>query len=383
VVDSLRVGGLENGVVNLINSLDGEIFRNSICCLRTSGGLQRRLRDPETKVFELNQKLKDNLFVRMRNILADEKVDIVHSNGYGTYFDSIVGAQLAGTPLTIHCIHGIYWRDMAGMKLRRRLLQRLLSLKTNRLYAVADYLREYYIDIVGVSPRRISTIYNGVDTERYRPRDERTAGEQKRRLGFSEDEVLIGTVGTLYWVKDPEALLKAAAIVLGQRDDVRFIWAGGGPLKERLETRAGELGIDGRVHYLGSRDDIPDILSALDIFVLPSLIEGLSYSILEAMAIGLPVVATDVGGNSELVCDGATGFLVPKGDPEALAGSLLRLIPGAPLRARLGREARRRVEEKFSLKNMVQKYQQMYLNGLEGASATVQDIRAGSADHDG
>jgi sugar transferase (PEP-CTERM/EpsH1 system associated) len=366
VVDSLRVGGLENGVVNLINALDDKIFCNSICCLRTTGGLQARLRDPSVKVFELHQRLKDNLLFKMRKILVQEKVDIIHSNGYGTFFDSVVGAQLAGTPFTIHCIHGIYWRDMEKMRLRRRILQRLLSLRTNKLYAVADYLREYYINIVGVPASRISTIYNGVDVEAYTPRDENTGREERLKLGLPSDEILVGSVGTLYWVKDPENFLTAAALVLQQRDDVSFLWVGGGPLKETLQTRAIELGIEGKIHYLGWRDDVSNILATLDIFVLPSLIEGFSYSILEAMASGLPVVATDVGGNSELIQNNGTGFLVPPRKQELLADAMLKLISKKSLRVDLGRKARQRVEEKFSLSSMVQKYQQMYLTGFFG-----------------
>jgi len=366
VVDSLRVGGLENGVVNLINALDEDMFQNSICCLRTTGGLEKRLRDPGVKVFELHQKLKDNLFLRMRKILVDEKVDILHSNGYGTFLDSVVGAHLAGTPFLVHCIHGIYWRDMGKMKFRRRLLQRLLSLRTHKLYAVADYLREYYIRIVGVSARRISTIYNGVDLETYAPRDQEARRKEKAKLGFSPGEVLIGSVGTLYWVKNPETFLEAAALVLNKRNDVSFLWVGDGPLKEKLQARAKELGLEKKALYLGSRDDVPNVLAALDVFVLPSISEGLSYSILEAMASSLPVVATDVGGNSELIRDGESGYLIPPRSPKILADVLLKLVSQEELRVSLGRRARHRVEEKYSFRKMVQSYQQMYLTGFFG-----------------
>jgi glycosyltransferase involved in cell wall biosynthesis len=261
---------------------------------------------------------------------------------------------------------------MEKMRLRRRILQRLLSLRTNKLYAVADYLREYYINIVGVPASRISTIYNGVDVETYAPWDKNAGREERLKLGVPADEILVGSVGTLYWVKDPENFLTAAALVLQQREDVSFLWVGGGPLKETLQARARELGIEGKIHFLGWRDDVSNILAALDVFVLPSLIEGFSYSILEAMASGLPVVATDVGGNSELVQNNQTGFLVPPRKQELLADALLKLISQKSLRIDLGRKARQRVEEKFNLQNMVQRYQQMYLTGLFGIPSAAQ-----------
>jgi glycosyltransferase involved in cell wall biosynthesis len=269
---------------------------------------------------------------------------------------------------------------MGKMKLRRRILQRLLSLRTHKLYAVADYLREYYIRVVGISARRIDTIYNGVDVEVYAPWNRDVRREEKVKLGFPAGKILIGAVGTLYWVKDPETFLKAASLVLRKRDDVSFLWIGEGPLKSTLQELARELGVEGKVVFLGSRDDVSSILATLDVFVLPSLIEGLSYSILEAMATGLPVVATDVGGNSELIRDGETGYLIPTKKPEILADILLRLVSEETLRADLGRRARQRIEEKFSLKKMVQIYEQMYLTGLFGQQSVPGDLPS-VADH--
>ncbi len=367
VVDSLRVGGLENGVVNMINALDDSMFRSSICCLKSTGELQSRLRDPGVKVFELHQKPGDHLFIKLAKILRGERVNILHSNNWGVFFDSVVGARLVGARLIVHCVHGLYAEDIAKMKLRRRLLQRFLSLGTHKLYAVADYLRDYYIRVVGVPARRISTIYNGVDVETYMARSQEVRRQEKAKLGFSPREILIGSVGTLYWVKDPQTLLTAAAMLLKKRDDVSFLWVGDGHLKNKLQVRAKELGIERKVLYLGVRDDIPNILTALDIFVLPSIIEGLSYSILEAMASSLPVVATDVGGNSELIKNGENGYLIPPKKPEILADVLFRLVSDEKLRESLGKSARQRVQEKFSLQEMVQSYQRMYVAGLFGA----------------
>jgi len=364
VVDSLRVGGLESGVVNMINALDSGKFRNSICCLKETGDLQKRLRDPEVQVFQLHQRPGSHLFPRLRRLVRQEQIDIIHSNNWGTFFDSVVAGRLARRPLIIHCIHGLFTEDLERMKFRRRFIQRMLSRGTHRLYAVADYLRNFYIRTVGVPPGRIGTIYNGVDTEVYRVRGEDQRRAEKQRLGFSPEEVLIGSVGTLYWIKDPETLLAAAASILRTRQDVNFVWVGDGRLREKLLARAEQLGLGRRVRYLGTRDNVADILSAMDIFVLPSVIEGLSYSILEAMASGVPVVATRVGGNGELIREGIDGHLVPPGDRSALIDALMHLISDEKARRAMGSKVRQRAVQIFSLQEMVTRYQTMYLEGI-------------------
>jgi len=364
VVDSLRVGGLENGVVNLINALEEKTFRSSICCLKTTGDLQNRLHSGGVEVFQLHQRPGQYLFRRMAALVRRRKVDVVHSNNWGTFFDSVLAAHLGGASLMVHCIHGLFTDDLERMKWRRRFLQRLLALGTHRLYAVAEFLRRYYIHQVGIPPGRLTTIYNGVDAERYVPPDEHRRLAVRSKLGISEDRILIGSVGTLYWIKDPETLLSAAAEVLRKNPRVVFLWVGDGQLREPLQRKAERMGLGRQMRYLGSRDDVADILAALDIFVLPSIVEGLSYSILEAMATGLPVVTTGVGGNPELIRNGREGFLVPPRRPEQLAEALRSLADRPELRRRMGLCGRRQVEGRFSLRNMVRRYQEMYLSGV-------------------
>lgn len=371
VVDSLRVGGLENGVINLINALDGEEFRSSICCLKETGDLQNRLQDGSVKVFHTTPRPGRPLFVSMAALVRARRVDVVHSNNWGTFFDAVLAAHLGGASLMVHCIHGLFTEDLEEMKWRRRFLQRLLAVGTHRLYAVADYLRRTYIRRVGIAPGRIETIHNGVDTERHRPADDDRRRRMRSRLGYSDDDILFGSVGTLYWIKDPETLLQAAAEVCKRHPRAAFLWVGDGRLRQSLRAGAERMGLDGRVRYLGRRDDVADILAALDVFVLPSIIEGLSYSILEAMATGLPVVATRVGGNPELIRDGREGLLLPPRRPQQLAGALITLAGDIRLRRRLGAAGRRRVEERFSLRKMVDRYQGMYRCAL----SPQQDVR--------
>jgi glycosyltransferase involved in cell wall biosynthesis len=175
---------------------------------------------------------------------------------------------------------------------------------------------------------------------------------------------------------DPETFLAAAARVLKKRNDVSFLWIGGGPLLEPLRARVRESGREDRIRFLGHQDDVLGLLNALDIFVLSSVSEGLSYSILEAMACGLPVVATDVGGNWELIRDGRGGCLVPPRNPQMLADELLKLISDRELREELGRRARRTAEKEFSLRKMIGRYQQMYLSGLRnvGHAAVLDEV---------
>jgi len=360
VVDSLRVGGLENGVINLINALDEKAFRNSICCLKETGDLQNRLKNGSVEIFQMSRQSGRHHFGKMAALVRDHRVDVVHSNNWGTFFDAVLAAHLGGASLMVHCIHGLFTEDLQRMRWRRRFLQRLLSLGTHRLYAVADYLRRYYIRRVGISPGRIETIYNGVDVRRHAPPSQIRRRAVRSQLGFSDDDVLIGSVGTLYWIKDPQTLLEAAVEVCSLHPRAIFLWIGDGRLRESLQARAERMGLGRRVRYLGRRDDVAEILAGLDIFVLPSIIEGLSYSLLEAMATGLPVVTTRVGGNPELIRDGREGLLVPPRRPRRLARALITLVDDHRMRRRLGIGGRRRVEERFSLQTMVDRYEQMY-----------------------
>jgi glycosyltransferase involved in cell wall biosynthesis len=220
---------------------------------------------------------------------------------------------------------------------------------------------------VGYPLDSIRVIRNGIDTTRFRP--DRREGA-RRSLGCDPRDVVIGTAGRLVPVKDHATLLNALALLRSQGIRFRAIIAGDGPLRQGLDALAQSTGIADAVEFVGERSDMEDVMAAYDIFALSSTSEGLSNTVMEAMATGLPVVATHVGGTDELVEQGTTGLLVPASDPRAFAGALAELIKGEARRQSMGRAGRERVQRDYSLDRMVRAYEELYL-GLSGRPQVV------------
>ncbi len=363
IVPSLETGGMENGVVNLVNNLDPLLFSFSICCLKKEGSLKGRLKK-DIAVHCLNKQKGISLFtfLKLTKIIRQEKADIVHTHGWGGgALYGIISAKLSGTPIIINGEHGTLF-DQTKI---RRIAQKFLSWFIDVIITVSDDLKQDLINKMGINQKKIQTIINGVDTVKFRP-DESLRTQKRIELGL-KDEILIGTVGRLVPVKDYQTLIKAAAQIMGEkgRDKISLVLIGDGSCRKELENTAKALNIEDKVHFLGEKDDVPSWLNAMDIFVLSSLDEGLSNTILEAMAVGKAVVATRVGGNSEIIRDKETGLLSPVGDVETLAGILTDLIENPLKIAGLGANARKSTENEFSLQFMVKNYEQVYKRCLE------------------
>lgn len=364
VLHSLGVGGTENGVVNLINALGGE-FRHSVVSMTTRGVLAERLAGA-VEVYPLGKRAGLDLVAtaRLAGALRRLRPDIVHSRNWGA-LDALPAARLAGVPVLIHGEHGWEASDPGGTSRRRNRLRRLLSPLVWRFTTVSRDLERWLTTTVGIPAAKIVTIVNGVDSARFAdlPRS-----EARLALGIPDDRVVIGTVGRLNPVKDQGTLLEAFARLEGGPSDLALVLIGDGPTSDRLRERATRPDLAGRVHFAGRRDDVPLLLRGLDVFTLPSLNEGISNTILEAMASGLPVVATRVGGNGELVEDAVTGTLVPVGDPTALAQALAAYAGDPHLRALHGKAGRQRAVDAFGLDRMVERYRRLYLEAAEGRS---------------
>jgi len=239
---------------------------------------------------------------------------------------------------------------------------------TDRYIVLSQDLRQYLLEKVRIPPRKIIVISNGVDIDRFRPALYRERPALPERFA-GKDEIIIGTVGRMEPVKDQLNLVRAFIQLTGQCPEgsvsLRLMMIGDGSLREPAIHLLGQAGLDDIAWLPGARDNIPELLQNMDIFVLPSLAEGISNTILEAMASSLPVVATDVGGNAELVEHGRTGFLVQQGDPAVLAAAIRRYIDDPALRREHGDAARRRCEALFSIDSMVNNYLEFYDNLLK------------------
>jgi sugar transferase (PEP-CTERM/EpsH1 system associated) len=352
---SLGVGGLENGVVNLVNATT-EQFRHSVICMTTAGPFARRL-PPDVDVHVLGKSVGHDprTFVNLVRVLRRTRPDVVHSRNWAT-FDAVMAARLAGIRAIIHGEHGRDIADPEGRNVRRNRYRRLCAPLVTRFVTVSDELRDWLVRDVGLSAKKIITIHNGVDTERYAPRDLAAA---RRALGLPRDALVVGAVGRLDPVKDHATLVGAFASVLRRVPAILMI-VGDGPCRRDLERRVRSLQIDPHVRLLGERDDVPVALAAMDVFVLPSIAEGISNTVLEAMATALPVVVTRIGGNPELVEDGVNGMHVPREDSAALAAAITAYLEDDHLRVLHGKSARERVLEHFSLQSMVARYASLY-----------------------
>ena len=363
IVYRFDVGGLENGVVNLINGLPRESYRHAVVSLTDVTDFRKRIRRDDVRFIALNKPPGQGyrLFPKLYRLCRELRPTIVHTRTMAA-LEASVPAWLAGVPIRVHGEHGRDMGDLDGTSRRYQRVRRLYRPFVTQYVALSKDLERYLGRNVGVDSRRIAQIYNGVDTARFSPA---VAG----RLcidgcPFVDDDLwLVGTVGRLQQVKDQVTLAEAFVRAVKQgpaRTSMRLVVVGDGPLKSRIEKVLDAAGMRQLAWLPGSREDVPEILRGLDCFVLPSLAEGISNTILEAMACGLPVVATRVGGNSELVEDGVSGRLVPPVNAEAMAAALYRYFDDPELGRSHGQAGRQAVLQRFSLERMVADYQSLY-----------------------
>jgi sugar transferase (PEP-CTERM/EpsH1 system associated) len=356
VLLSLQPGGLENGVVNVVNRLAPDQFQSSICCLKHAGEFAARV-NPGTSIYEMGWKGGNDLQLpfRLARLFRKTRPDIVHTRNAESFYYGFLGAKLAGINCIVHSEHGRTFNDRA---IRFR-VQRWFSAYTHAMFAVTKELRGELVKHIGIPGERIQVLYNGVDLERFSANgrhEERN--EVRHTLGLSDSAVVIGSVGRLVPVKNYSLLLKAVK-ALG-RADVVVMLVGEGKARTDLEALAKSLGINQQVRLLGHRDDVTSLLTAMDIFVLPSLNEGMSNTLLEAMASGIPSVASDIGGNPEIIADERNGFLFANNDEHALATCLQRLCSDSQLRTRIGQAGREHIANEFSIQAMIARYENLY-----------------------
>lgn len=376
VVYRFGMGGLENGIVNLVNRMPRERWRHAIVALTDiSKEFSARIERTDVRTIALEKRPGHLLryYPRLYRLLKELRPAVVHTRNLAA-LEAVVPAWAAGVPARIHGEHGWDIHDPAGHRRRYRYVRRLYRPFVTRYVALSRHLEEYLERQVGVAGADISQIYNGVDTERFHP----ACGPRPAIPGCpfgGPGQWLIGTVGRMEGIKDPLNLARAFVRVLelqpAAAEHLRLILIGDGALREEASAVLERAGVRGQVWFAGERDDVPDIMRGLDCFVLPSLAEGVSNTILEAMASRLPIVATRVGGNSELIESGMTGTLVPPANGEALADAILGYFNDQATARRHARAAHRVAESRFSLARMVADYASLYERELAGAVGSV------------
>jgi sugar transferase (PEP-CTERM/EpsH1 system associated) len=364
IIYKLDVGGLENGLVNLINHTQRDRYRHAVVSLTDTTAFRDRIQSQDVAIVSLHKRNGQDFSVysRLHRILRTLRPDIVHTRNLST-LEYLLVAGFSGIHGRIHGEHGRDVYDPDGLNFKYNLLRRAVRPFVHQYIAVSGDLADWLINTIGVRRDRLQRICNGVDIQRFHPRTEprREFGPQ----GFvSSINILVGTVGRMEAIKDQLTLVRAFLQLITNNPDararLRLAMIGDGALHQEAHKMVCAAGAESLVWFAGERNDVPELVSGLDLFVLPSLREGISNTILEAMASGLPVIATNVGGNPELVVDGETGMLVPPSDPVAMADAVHSYLKDPAKLERHGQAGRKRAVEHFSIEKMVEGYLRVY-----------------------
>lgn len=358
VLPSLEIGGMENALINLINGLDATVFENIIFCFDTpheEEPLQFRLKNQDTRIYKFykGNGVNYSLPWRISRILNKEAVDIIHTRNFAALLYGAIASRFAATQCVISDIRG-HFTEEQGLKAKR------LSFLISHFVTVSNDIRISMSERFKISEKKIRTIYNGVNHNGCN----QSFGSAREKLGLNPENFVIGTVGRLEPVKDYSTLIRAAQPLLKQDPAARLLFVGDGSQRSGLENLAQELEIAEQTIFTGYQSEVIPFIQSMDLFVLSSISEGISNVLLEAMSCALPIVATEVGGNPEVVVENQTGYLFPAGQTADLTGKIKLLHATPSLRKQLGQAGQLVVKERFSMQKMIAAYQDLYISLL-------------------
>ncbi len=356
VLHSLEIGGAEKLAYDICENL-GESFMTSFFCLDSLGFLSELIKKKGGAVYCFDRKegLDFDLIKKFARILDEQKIDILHAHQYTPYFYSVLASVRAKRKVkVIFTEHGRHQPDKVRWK--RVIFNKIFQPFTHKYTGVAKFSKDSMVKFEKIPARRIDVIYNGIDLKRFAKKYDKPS--IRKQLGFLPEDKLAGIIARLDPIKDHKSLIKSISLLKNKH--VKLLIVGDGPIRSELERQVEDLNLKNRVIFLGMRTDVPDLLMALDIFILPSIMEATSVTLLEAMSASLPVVATRVGGNREIVIENETGVLVPAQTPEKLADAIDLIIADKKLARSMGTAGRKRVEDFFTFDKMMRQYKKIY-----------------------
>lgn len=362
LVLSLEMGGLEMLLVNFIKSTNQSKFLTTVCCLDEEGVLANDLKNIDVDVLSLNRKpgLDLKLIFKLARLIKEYRVQILHTHNWTAHFYGFLATRFIKSPVIIHTQHG----KLDPYNWKKKFLAPFTGLYVDRFIGVSDDISNFAKLSHWVPKNKIMTILNGAEPRSLAVATLSQTQKVKRQLGIPYQTKILINVARLTDIKDHRTLLNAFAILKKDFDDIHLLIVGDGPLMEELKAYTSHLGLSESVTFAGTRLDVPKLLAIADIFALSSKSEGISVALIEAMLSNLPVVATSVGGNIEVVQDGKTGFLVPPEKPENLSEAIGILLKNQKLRKSMGEKGHLIATQNFSMEGMIVKYMDVYTSAL-------------------
>jgi glycosyltransferase involved in cell wall biosynthesis len=359
VVENLNRGGLERVVIDLVREQRAQGLACQVVCLFERGALAGEVEADGVPVVACGKRsgLDVGAIARMRQALAAHGTTVLHTHNAAAHYHAVLAALGLGVSRTVNTRHGMGVQQSGS---RREWLFRRTLPRTDAVVTVCEVARAQVAATGLIPAAKLVAVPNGIRLDAFQPGTADHRAALARELGLPAGTRIVGAVGRLNWAKDPQGMVAAFARLHARRPDTALVWVGDGALRGELAAAAHAAGVAARVIALGDRSDVPALLRGFDVYAMSSRTEGYSIALLEACAAGLPIVATDVGGNREIVRDGDNGRLVPAGDPGALAAALEALLDDPARAAAAGAAGRAWVEANGSLAAMARRYLALY-----------------------
>ncbi|WP_414828107.1 glycosyltransferase [Alteromonas sp. H39] len=352
----MRIGGTEQVIRNLIESANNDAFTMSILCLESPlGPFGEALQDKGVSITCLSRRagIDKELIKATRAIIRERKIDIVHCHQYTPWFYGTLATAFTNTK-TIFTEHGRFYPDSTTWK--RRVINPLLLTNTDAVTAISQATKQALTEFEFIAENKIAVIYNGI----VGLQPQNTARKIRQQLGLSDKTLLLGTVARLDPIKNHNMMLNAFKKVLDTGIDAKLVIVGDGEERANLESTIESLALTDNVILTGYITEPAAYLEAMDIYLLSSLSEGTSMTLLEAMSLYRPCVVTDAGGNPEIIEHGYNGLVTPNDDAQAYASAIIELCNNADARSEMGKAARIRFEERFSTASMTKSFEALY-----------------------
>ncbi len=356
ITHDLAIGGLQQVVVNICRTINRDNFDVSVLCLRALGEFVPEVEKLGIKVFFLPQKKGTDYFsfLQVAKILRREKIDVIHTHNTQPFIDGTIGALLSGVKTIIHTDHARSFPD----KRRYMFAEWLMSHFAYKVVGVSEHTSQNLIKYENISKRKIVTIPNGIDSEKFNINIDKK--KKRKEIGIKENGPVIGIGVRLTEQKGITYLLQAMPEITKRFPDISLVIAGEGQLESDLRIEATELGIDKNILFAGPRLDMPELLQLFDLYILPSLWEGLPMVLLEAMAAGCSVVATNVGGIPKVIKHGKNGVLIHPQEPKLMASEIINLLSDKKLRDKYSQNSKKLFFKQYSAHIMTNKYEKLY-----------------------